>query len=86
MTYKEAKEEAAFDALEVTSAADRQVGGDHYKGKECQVWDIVNEYGLDYYRGNALKYILRNKMDPVEDIKKAIHYLEYWLETFGEGN
>ena len=61
-------------------AADRQVGGTHYKDKTCEVWTIIDEYGLDYYRGNALKYILRNKMDTYEDIEKAQHYLEKWLE------
>ena len=57
-----------------------QVGGTHYNKHEIQPWDIIDEYGLDYYRGNAIKYILRNKMDPYEDIEKAIHYLKYWLE------
>ena len=61
-------------------AAARQVGGTHYKDKKCEVWTIIDEYGLDYYRGNALKYILRNKMDTYEDIEKAHHYLEKWLE------
>jgi len=62
------------------SAHDTQVGGAHYKDKKCEVWTIIDEYGLDYYRGNALKYILRNKMDTYEDIEKAQHYLEKWLE------
>lgn len=61
-------------------AAARQVGGSHYKDKKCEVWTIIDEYGLDYYRGNALKYILRNKMDTYEDIAKAHHYLEKWME------
>jgi hypothetical protein len=62
-------------------AAARQVGGLHYKNKKCEVWSIIDEYGLDYYRGNALKYILRNKMDVYEDIQKAEHYLQKWLEV-----
>ena len=61
-------------------AAARQVGGNHYKGKTFQVWDIIDEYGLDYYLGNSLKYILRQKDNKLEDIKKAIHYLEYYVE------
>jgi len=63
-----------------SNAAARQVGGSHYKNKKCEVWEIVDEYSLDYYRGNALKYILRNKMDIYEDVEKASHYLEKWLE------
>ena len=60
--------------------AAKQVGGTHYSKHEIQPLHIIDEYGLDYYRGNAIKYILRNKMDPYEDIEKAIHYLELWLD------
>ena len=45
------------------------------------MWDIIDGYGLDYYRGNAIKYILRNKMDTYEDIQKAEHYLQKWVEV-----
>ena len=61
--------------------AAKQVGGTHYSKHKIQPWDIIDEYGLDYHRGNAIKYILRNKMDVREDIEKAIHYLEHWLEV-----
>ena len=54
----------------------KQVGGDHYKKYKFQVWDIVDEYDLNYYEGNALKYLLRQKGDRVEDLQKAIHYIE----------
>jgi len=54
----------------------KQVGGTHYKNYRFQVWDIVDEYKLNYYEGNALKYLLRRKGDRKEDLQKAIHYLE----------
>ena len=76
--------EEAYDGTgDPRAAAARQVGGSHYKDKTCEVWSIIDEYGLDYYLGNSIKYILRNKMDHVEDIKKAHHYLEKWLEVNG---
>jgi len=80
--YRRAKEgEIMYDDSKSPAAnASRQVGGDHYVKHTIQPWDIIDEYGLDYYRGNAIKYILRNKMDTREDIQKAIHYLEYWVE------
>jgi hypothetical protein len=56
----------------------KQVGGDHYSRHRIQPWDIIDEYEMGYYEGNALKYLLRDK-DPakrVEDLQKAIHYLE----------
>jgi hypothetical protein len=62
-------------------ASDKQVGGDHYKKHLIQPWDIIDAYHLDFYEGNALKYLLRTKGSREEDIKKAIHYLEKILEN-----
>ncbi len=62
-------------------AKGNQVGGKHYVSHTIQPWDIIDEYKLDYYLGNSIKYILRSKTNQVEDIKKAIHYLEYWVEV-----
>jgi hypothetical protein len=81
---KELRQQLEFDFYDGTGnpqqAAARQVGGSHYKNKKFQVWDIINEYELNYYLGNAIKYILRNKSNKAEDIAKAIHYLEYYNE------
>lgn len=60
---------------------DSQVGGDHYKVTSIEPWDIIDAYGLDFYEGNVLKYLLRLKLDRVEDLKKAIHYLEKCIEN-----
>lgn len=54
----------------------KQVGGDHYKKKKIQPWDIIDEYDLNFYEGNALKYLLRTKSDRLEDLKKCLHYIE----------
>lgn len=77
---KEWEQEFVGQSYDPRKEAAKQVGGTHYVRHNIQPWDIIDEYGLDYYRGNAIKYILRNKMDVYEDIRKAIHYLEYWLE------
>jgi hypothetical protein len=61
-------------------AAARQVGGNHYVKYKIQPLDIIDEYGLDFYLGNVLKYILREKGSKKEDIDKAIHYLELYKE------
>ena len=80
--YRRAKEgEIMYDDSKSPAAnASRQVGGDHYVKHTIQPWDICDEYGLDHYRATAIKYILRNKMDLYEDIEKAIHTLQHWLE------
>lgn len=69
------------------SANDRQVGGAHYKDAgPVEPWDIVNMYGLDFFEGNVLRYLLRRKGDRVEDLNKAIHYLEKKIELLEAGN
>ena len=63
------------------SARDIQVGGQHYKNKAMQPWDIIDAWGLDFYEGNVLKYLLRAKFkNGVEDLKKARHYLDKKIE------
>lgn len=55
----------------------KQIGGNHYTKHTIQPWHIIDEYELDFYAGNALKYLLRyREKNGVEDLKKAQHYLE----------
>lgn len=69
------------------SANDRQVAGTHYKNMGVEPWDVVDTWPLEqrigYYRGGALKYIMRMGSKDVSDqeISKGIHYLEKLLET-----
>lgn len=60
-----------------------QVGGEHYRKFKIQPWDVIDEYGLSFYAGNALKYLLRagNKGAKVEDLKKCRHYLDKLIEV-----
>ena len=57
---------------------------DHYKGKTFEVIDIINDYGLNFELGNAIKYILRadKKGNKKQDLEKAIWYLNYELSKF----
>jgi len=57
-----------------------QVGGDHYQ-KDIQPWEIIDSYNLDFYEGNALKYLLRKKNNRLEDLQKCQHYVERLIET-----
>jgi hypothetical protein len=67
-------------------ANNKQIAGDHYVCMGVQPWDVIDswpiEQQLGYYRGNALKYILRmgRKDDPVQEIRKGMHYLEKLVE------
>ena len=62
------------------SPADRQVGGNHYKEKSIQPWDVIDAFDLGFYEGNVLKYLLRDKGNKKEDLEKAVHYLEKIIE------
>jgi len=63
------------------SARDIQVGGQHYKDKAMQPWDIIDAWELDFYAGSVLKYLLRAKYkNGVEDLKKARHFLDKMIE------
>lgn len=57
---------------------------DHYTAGGIEAIDVIEAYGLDFHLGNAVKYILRagRKTDsPVEDLEKAIWYINRFLDT-----
>lgn len=67
----------------MTKAKDRQVGGDHYKTLPIQPGEYIRANGIGWYEGNAIKYITRHKQKGgIEDIEKAIHYLELVKEEY----
>ena len=60
-----------------------QIGGDHYKEMAVQPWAAMEswmtpEEFAGFLRGNVIKYVARagKKGDEVQDLKKALHYLE----------
>jgi hypothetical protein len=61
-----------------------QVGGEHYKKHKIQPWDVWDEYDLDRYTANAVKYLLRGGDKPgntrLQDLRKARHYLDKAIE------
>lgn len=64
------------------SANDIQHGGNHYKDKAIQPWDYIVSNNLGFLEGNAVKYLSRwRKKNGVEDLKKAIHYIEKLIEV-----
>lgn len=59
----------------------------HYTTGSIEVIDFIEDQRLPYHLGNALKYICRaGKKDPakeVEDLRKAIWYLERYIKIHG---
>lgn len=51
----------------------------HYTDGKIEVIDFIEDKGLNFHRGNAVKYIARaGKKDPnkeIEDLQKAAWYL-----------
>lgn len=67
----------------MTSANDRQVGGDHYKA-DFQHWDLMIKARVPYMEGLTTRYLLRYKRKKgAEDLQKGIHCIvktrESWL-------
>ena len=59
------------------SATDKQIGGNHYKGK-IQPIELIVSHDLDFIDGNTVKYAVRNKKGEnlKEKYDKIIHYCE----------
>lgn len=56
----------------------------HYAAEGMQPWDVIDAFGLDYYLGNVLKYILRAGRKDIaprlDDLKKARNCLSRAIE------
>ena len=65
---------------QLPKANEKQIGGEHYKASyEC--WDWIADCNIDFFRGTAVKYLLRwRKKNGVEDLEKALHFLEKYDE------
>jgi hypothetical protein len=57
----------------------------HYNQGRIEVIEAIEDWRLDFHRGNAVKYIARaGRKDPlkeIEDLKKAIWYIERAIEV-----
>lgn len=63
------------------SALDIQEGGSHYKSMAIQPVEFITKNKIPYLEGNVIKYVSRHQSkNGIEDIKKAIHYLQLIAE------
>jgi hypothetical protein len=63
----------------------------YYKvGHPLEAVNIIDHYNLGFYTGNVLKYILRagekNPKTRVEDLKKALFYLQREINKYDDAN
>jgi Cdc6-like AAA superfamily ATPase len=56
----------------------------HYEnGKGYDVIDFITDYGLNFNKGNIIKYVARagKKGDEISDLRKALDYINREIET-----
>lgn len=68
--------------IDVVDAPDHYVGGRKYEPRK-----VIEDWDLDYYLGNAVKYISRagRKNSTIEDLQKAQKYLDFEIEKLSKG-
>ena len=60
---------------------DIQYGGNHYKERSVQPWEVWEAYDMNGWEASALKYLLRykDKGKPLEDLYKCMHNIQYLI-------
>lgn len=60
----------------------------HYNQGKFEVIDVIEDWNLGFSLGNAVKYIARceHKRNKVEDLQKAIFYLNREIENSKKGS
>jgi hypothetical protein len=65
------------------SALDTQVQGTHYKDMLIQPVEFIVKNNLAFLEANVIKYVCRHRSkNGIEDLNKAIHYLELAKELY----
>ncbi len=70
--------------------SEKQIGGGHYKDMKISVSEYVYANKIDWYAGNAIKYLSRyNKKNKdlikqIEDLNKSIHYIQLLIEKISK--
>jgi hypothetical protein len=66
---------------ERVKASSDQVGGAHYRNFAIQPTEFITKNGIPFIEGNIIKYVCRHReKNGVQDIDKAIHYLQLLKE------
>ena len=65
------------------SAFDKEEGGNHYKQLEPQPFKVLHAWGCTHAEGEAIYHILRWRRKGVglEDLRKAVHWLQLLIEA-----
>ena len=69
----------------------QEIRPDYYKSGGLEAREVIKAYDLNFNLGNAFKYISRagkkgHEDKKIEDLKKAITYLNFEIEDIKEAN
>ena len=72
----------------MVNISDNVIHPKHYNHGKYEVIDVIEDWKLNFNMGNALKYIARceHKGKKVEDLEKAIFYLNREIEVYYNEN
>lgn len=67
--------------MDYDEVMDTQIGGNHYKERAIQPWEVWEAYDMNGWESSALKYLLRykDKGKPLEDLYKCMHNIQYLI-------
>lgn len=60
----------------------KKIEPDYYTNDESgfQVFDVIKIFGLDFFQGNVIKYVIRYKnKNGIEDLLKARTYIDQMI-------
>ncbi len=62
-------------------------GNPHYKHRRFETWDVIADWRLGYFDGNAVKYLSRWRIrgQALKDLRKARHYIDKLIELLESG-
>lgn len=69
-----------FPSGKFVFAKETQVGGDHYLKMKIQPLEFAMANELDACQTKIIKYICRDKSSKLEDLEKARHVLDYYID------
>lgn len=64
-----------------------QVGGDHYKRMEIDVFEFAERNHLTFMEATAIKYICRHRLkDGLKDLRKGLHTINRMIQYYYPDN
>ena len=69
----------------MTTALERQEGGDHYRQMKIQPVQFIHANGIPFIEGSIIKYVSRwRSKGGVKDLEKARHFIDLLIELEGK--